>query len=126
MYNGSLPYIGDNRVRFSNGEVISCFISHNRKKISLTDNDMAKEITIYLNSRRLNFNDKLEELYVYIINNNEVKSGLFSDGSFIGMWLSNNKRKIYYDDIMRNIFLKINENYFSKLKFNDKKLVKKI
>lgn len=87
---------------------------------------MAKEITIYLNSRRLNFNDKLEELYVYIINNNEVKSGLFSDGSFIGMWLSNNKRKIYYDDIMRNILLKINENYFSKLKFNDKKLVKKI
>ena len=116
--------------KFSDGVNIKSWLSDNKQQLEgFKDNEIV--LFIWKKCYRLTYEEKLAEAYEYISLNGYIpaqsnKEVLFSDGSFIGMWLSNNKRKIYYDDIMRNILLKINENYFSKLKFNDKKLVKKI
>lgn len=121
LINNSLPYIGDIKVKFSNGEVMSYFISHNRNKISLMDNDMAKAITNHLNSRKLKFKDKLEEFYDYIVSNNEVNRGIFSDGSYMKSFIYDNKEKIILEskdnDKARYIL-----DYFnrSKVSFNDR------
>lgn len=95
---GKLPFTSDNEVKFSNGEVMSTWFSHNRKKISLMENYMAKEIIKHLNGRKLKFMDKLEELYNYYVLNgfipNVSSREVFSDGSLMGGFVKENKNKL--------------------------------
>lgn len=95
---GKLPFTSDSEVKFSNGEVMSTWFSHNRKKISLMDNYMAKVITKHLNGRKLKFMDKLDELYNYYILNgfipNVTSREIFSDGSLMGGFVKENKDKL--------------------------------
>lgn len=124
---GKLPFISNNEVKFSNGEVMSTWFSHNRKKISLMDNYMAKEITKHLNGRRLKFIDKLDELYNYYVLNgfipNSSSREAFSDGSLMGCFVQENKDKLIkaseLDDRAEVIL-----NFLSSRKLSDEEKIK--
>ena len=124
---GKLPFISDNEVKFSNGEVMSTWFSHNRKKLSLMDNYMAKEITRHLNGRRLKFIDKLDELYNYYVSNgfipNSYSRDVFSDGSLMGGFVKENKDKLIksseLDDRAEAIL-----NFLNSRKLNDEEKIK--
>ena len=128
---GILPYIDDTVVRFSNGEVMSYFISHNRKKLSLMEDRKAKIIMNYLDKRKgISFEKKVLEAYTYlsvnkVIPSRDDKDVCFSDGIPIGSWLVYNKRKILYDgvaDILKEEILSIDAFYFDKIKIKDRVL----
>ena len=128
LREGILPYIDDTVVRFSNGEVMSYFISHNRKKLSLMEDRKAKIIIDYLDERKgVSFEKKVLEAYVYLSENKVIpprddKDICFSDGIPIGSWLVYNKRKILYGeaDILKEEILSIDAFYFDKIKAKDK------
>ena len=130
LREGILPYIDDTVVRFSNGEVMSYFISHNRKKLSLMEDRKAKIIIDYLDERKgVSFEKKVLEAYVYLSENKVIpprddKDICFSDGIPIGSWLVYNKRKILYGeaDILKEEILSIDAFYFDKIKAKDKVL----
>lgn len=97
LQNGDLPYIDDTKVRFSNGEVMSYFISHNRKKFGLMDDERARTIINYLDKRKgLSFDEKILEIYNMISNEDFVLSEdtSFSDGINVKNWLRDNKNKL--------------------------------
>ncbi len=124
---GKLPFTSDNEVKFSNGEVMSTWFSHNRKKISLMENYMAKEIIKHLNGRKLKFMDKLEELYNYYVLNgfipNSSSREAFSDGSLMGCFVQENKDKLIkaseLDDRAEVIL-----NFLSSRKLSDEEKIK--
>ena len=131
LREGILPYIDDTVVRFSNGEVMSYFISHNRKKLSLMEDGKAKIIVNYLDERKgVSFEKKVLEAYVYLSENKVIpprddKDICFSDGIPMGSWLVYNKRKILYGDgadILKEEILSIDAFYFDKIKAKDKVL----
>lgn len=106
MKYNNLPFIGDNKVTFSNGEVMSTWFSHNRKKLSLMNNYMAQKIIKYLNGRKLNFEDKLNELYNYYALNGFIPTALsrevFSDDSLMGGFVRDNKAKLMQISLVDN------------------------
>lgn len=124
---GKLPFTSDNEVKFSNGEVMSTWFSHNRKKISLMNNYMAKEITKHLNGRKLKFTDKLDELYNYYILNDFIPSvssrEVFSDGSLMGGFVKENKDNLIkvseVDSRAKEILV-----FLSSKKLNDEEKIK--
>ena len=59
LEKGYLPYIDDVIIKFSNGEIMSYFISHNRKKLGDMTDSRARYIINYLDRRKvLNFKKK--------------------------------------------------------------------
>lgn len=126
---GKLPFTSDNEVKFSNGEVMSTWFSHNRKKISLMNNYMAKEITKHLNGRKLKFTDKLDELYNYYILNDFIPSvasrEVFSDGSLMGGFVKENKDNLIkvseVDSRAKEILV-----FLSSKKLNDEEKIKEV
>ena len=124
---GKLPFTSDNEVKFSNGEVMSTWFSHNRKKISLMNNYMAKEITKHLNGRKLKFTDKLDELYNYYILKDFIPSvssrEVFSNGSLMGGFVKENKDNLIkvseVDSRAKEILV-----FLSSKKLNDEEKIK--
>lgn len=97
LQNGDLPYIDDKQVKFSNGEVMSYFISHNRRKLEMMNDNRAKIIIYYLNKRKgLSFDEKILEVYNMLLDEDFVlsKNSTFSDGVNIKKWFRDNKRKL--------------------------------
>lgn len=97
LQNGDLPYIDDKQVKFSNGEVMSYFISHNRRNLEMMNDNRAKIIIYYLNKRKgLSFDEKILEVYNMLLDEDFVlsKNSTFSDGVNIKKWFRDNKRKL--------------------------------
>ena len=122
---GYLPYIDDTKIKFSNGEIMSYFISHNRKKLSLMDDMCSKYVIDYLDKRKgLNFEDKITELYGLLLDEKFIltKDSLFSDGIHIKTWLRENKRLLEKLKNDKRVLLIWEKCY--KLSFEEKAYVK--
>lgn len=191
VLNGEIP----NNCKFSNGEDMWNFLNHNVIKIKAMDDKRSLLITSYLDERKgLSFSDKIKELYIMCLNdvilnkNSSFSDGVnikgwlsdnkdrleklkddkiisyiwnrcfkrtfeekvieaynyicececvplqsdearFTDNTLIGMWLSNNKREIYYSDdeyviLLKNKILEIRNNFFNRIKNNKVKTLK--
>lgn len=97
---GYLPYIGDDSVRFSNGEIMSLWFSHNRKKLFMMNDERAIYISRYLDGRKLSFERKVDELYDYYLRYGFIPLGKslerFSDGTLMGKFIYENKEKFSF------------------------------
>ncbi len=92
---GNVPFTSDTKIKFSNGEIMGYFISHNRKKIGLLDNDMARAITRCLDGRVFHFEDKIDEIYLVLLKNGKLTNkDLFSDGLSMMRFIFDNKKRM--------------------------------
>lgn len=109
---------------FSDGVNIKGWFSDNKGKLEKLKDD---ESISYIWSKcfKRTFEEKVLEVYNYIceyecvpLQSDEVR---FTDGTLIGMWLSNNKREIYYSAdeyviLHKNKILEIRCNFFGRIK----------
>ena len=113
---------------FSDGVSVKWFLKNNKDRIyELKDNEIVS--FIIQNAFKLSFDEKVIEAYNYIDINGIIPfqsnmDALFSDGTFIGYWLSNHKREIFLLTsvdvlILKEKLLEINPQYFD---FKVKKL----
>ena len=113
---------------FSDGVSVKGFLKDNKDRIyELKDNEIVS--FIIQNAFKLSFDEKVIEAYNYIDINGIIPfqsnmDALFSDGTFIGYWLSNHKREIFLLTsvdglILKEKLLEINPQYFD---FKVKKL----
>lgn len=116
-----LPYIDDDSIKFSNGEIMSLWFSHNRKKLSLSDDFRAIKIIQYLDQRKgLCFDDKVLELYNLLNTDFDLNAdSVFSDGVNIRYWIKDNKKRLIELSEDNEIIKFILKNIM-KLSFDDK------
>ena len=108
---GNVPFTSDTKIKFSNGEIMGYFISHNRKKIGLLDNDMARAITRCLDGRVFHFEDKIDEIYLVLLKNGKLTNkDLFSDGLSMMRFIFDNKKRMISENsekVRRVVIIKI-------------------
>ena len=117
-----------NDSKFSDGVNIKKWLHDNKRRLKQIDDDNFKNILI--NFFGNTFEEKVVEAYNYICENESIpfqsnKDIKFSDGSYMGMWFANNKRKIYYSDdeivvLLKNKLLEVRSSFFDKIVLNDK------
>ena len=128
LKDNELPTKSNKTIKFSDGSLMGEWIKTNRNKIQeLEGNEKAKAIMGKIKIR-LSFEEKIEEMYNYLLNHNEIpvksdnNASRFSDGTFMGIWIQKNKNKLINDygsnkNIKRlvDLILKINPKYFDNI-----------
>ncbi len=119
--HGNLPFIGDTKVKFSNGDIMSYFLNVNRKKLSSIDDYMARAIIQCLDGRIFRFEQKVNELYTYLLKNNLTKNSVFSNGSLMIEFIYENKKRLEQEN---NDKVKFILNYWNQRNLSNEDKVK--
>ena len=130
LEHGDLPKLNEKTAKFSDDILIISWLSRfENKLIEIQETDeRARAIIKHLNEqKRLSFEEKLEEAYTYLLEHGDLpkqkdKKAKFSDGVFIGVWLSRYKNKLIEmqdtDERARAIIKHLNEQ--KRLSFEEK------
>ena len=102
---------------------IKSWLSDNKKRLEILKEESDIVLLVWKKCFKLSFEEKVTEAYEYLDLYNKIpfqsdKEALFSDGTFIGMWISNNKRRIYLDDsliMLKEKMEKINMHCFERI-----------
>ena len=119
--HGNLPFIGDTKVKFSNGDIMSYFLNVNRKKLSSIDDYMARAIIQCLDGRIFRFDQKVNELYTYLLKNDLTKNSVFSNGSLMIEFIYENKKRLEQEN---NDKVKFILNYWNQRNLSNEDKVK--
>ena len=110
---------------FSDGVNIKGWLRDNKKRLELLKEESVAVLLIWKKCFKPSFEEKVMEAYEYLCLYNKIpfqsdREALFSDGTFIGMWISNNKREIYLgvDNLIRlkEKMEEINPHCFDRIK----------
>ena len=130
LKHNELPAKSSKKIKFSDNTIIGSWLIKNRKQLEeMQEYDgRARAIIEELNKRKnLSFEEKLEEVYNYLLKHKELPSTKdttikFSDGAKMGVWLIKNKIKIINNynsnenaKRLVDLILQIKPNYFDSI-----------
>ena len=102
LKHNELPSTNNKIIKFNDGVQIGQWLLRNKKKLEEMQeyDERARKIIEELNNRKgLNFEEKLEQVYNYLLKRNELPAMTnriikFNDGVQMGQWLNSNKKKL--------------------------------